>query len=134
MTKQNDGTVVIRRETPEASIGLKPESDDKCNMFAGPLKEQVAELVNLTEVKDRIAGAMMDAAVAIPIRDVWAQLHGPYVAPLPSPMTPICIYPDPSELTLGPVEGTLQQAVLHGVAKVDAQTLLAETCEPSRIG
>ena len=67
-TKQNGPNVVIRPEGAEASIGLKPESDDKCNMFAVPLKEQLPEMVNLTEVKEQMARAVGDTAVAIPIQ------------------------------------------------------------------
>ncbi len=130
-TKQEGPNLVIRPEAPETSLGLKPDSDDKCNMFAGPLREQLPELINPKEVQEQIAQAVTKAAVVIPIHDVWDQLHGPYVAPLTS-VTALCIYPDPSEITLGPVEGTLQQAMLKGVAKVDAHALITQPCERPR--
>jgi hypothetical protein len=102
-TKQEGPNLVIRPEAPETSLGLKPDSDDKCNMFAGPLRDQLPELINPKEVQEQIAQAVTKAAVAIPIHDVWDQLHGPYIAPLTS-VTALCIYPDPSEIMLGSVE------------------------------
>ena len=134
LTTTRDGShVVIRPEASEAAIGLKPDSDGKCNMFAVPLNEQLPEMMNSKEINEQITQAVTASSVAIPIHGLWEQLHGPYVAPLTSPMTPLCIYPDPVDLTLGSVEGTLQQAVWHGEAKVDAYALLTPSCDRPRI-
>ena len=125
---QDGETLVIRPDSPELLIGLKPESDAKCNMFTVPLKEQLIEVLNRNEVKEQITRAIIQAGVRIPMHSVWEQLHGPYVAPITSLNTRLCIYPDPAELTMGPLEGDLQQAVLRSSAQVYAMAALEHSC------
>ena len=132
-TKQDGPNLVMYLEAPEVSVGLKPESDNKCNMFAMPLKEQLMELVNPKDVKEQMTQAITESGVTIPIHAAWEQLHGPYVSPVSSLNTRLCIYPDPSQIFLEPVIGPLQQAVLRGMAKVDAHAHLNQSCERPRV-
>ena len=131
-TKQDGQNLVLQPENPQVSIGLKPGGDDRCNMFAMPLKEQLMEVLNHEEIKTQIANAITEAGVAIPIHPVWDTLNGPYMAPVTSLNSRLCIYPHPSEVTVGPLEGTLQQAVLRGSAKVEALAVLQQSCEKPR--
>jgi hypothetical protein len=132
--KQMADNLVVLPESPELVVGLKPESDDHCNMFSLPVKDQLTEVLNRNALREQIGQSIRDAQVIFPTSSLWAQLHGPYVAPISGRQSDVCIYPEPSELTFAPLEGTLQQAVLHATAKVYPHARVAQTCETPRIG
>jgi hypothetical protein len=118
---------------PQLEIDLKSESDAKCNMFAAPLKEQLAELFHREAWKEEVTRAVHQAGMKIRLQPVWQKLHGPYTVPIASLNRKLCLYPAPAEIVLAGLEGTPEQAVLRGDAKVHAMAALELRCEPAPI-
>ncbi len=113
LTLQQEGnSLVFRLTNPKMIMGLKPESDTKCNMFNIPVKDQLQELFNQETVKKQIAAAVDQAGLAIPIHQVWDRLHGPLAVSVVALNTQLCVYGEPSEVTIGNFKGTALHTTL----------------------
>lgn len=126
--------LAVRTTESKAALSLGPQSDAKCNMFATPLQEQLQGLLQLDRIKEAVDKAVDRSGIELAMRPVWTQLHGPYAIPLPGSSGQICLYPEPAEVRLGRLEGTLQRAVLQSSARVFPIATLEQRCHPARIG
>jgi Domain of unknown function (DUF4403) len=132
LTLQQEGdNLVFRLTNPKLIMGLKPESDTKCNMFNIPVKDQLQELFNQETVKKQIAEAVDHAGLAIPIHHVWDRLHGPLAVSVVALNTQLCVYGKPSEMTIGKLNGTVHHTTLTGVARETPSALYENVCHKS---
>jgi hypothetical protein len=126
--------LVVQTTESQTAISLGPQSDAKCNMFAAPLQEQLRGILQTDQIKEDIDKAVNRSGTELAMRPVWTQLHGPYAIPLPGSGGQLCLYPEPAELRLGRLEGTLQRAVFHSSARVYPVAILEQRCRPARLG
>ena len=132
-TKLEAGKLLIGMVNPDLAVNLAPESDAKCNMFNKPLPEVLKELIATNEVKEVIPSAVDQTQLFIPMEQIWAGLHGPYASALAPFNVQLCIYPDPSDLMVERMEGSLKQVTLHAKVRVHAVALLEHACHATRV-
>ena len=132
LTLQQEGSsLVFRLTNPKMIIGLKPESDTKCNMFNIQVKDQLQELFNQETVKKQIAAAVDREGVAVPIHHVWDRLHGPLAVSVVALNTQLCVYGKPSEVSIGNFKGTALHTTLTGVVRETPSALYENVCHKS---
>jgi Domain of unknown function (DUF4403) len=128
------GALAVRTTESQTAVSVGPQSDSKCNMFARPLQEQLQELLQLDRIKESVDKAVDRSGTEFAMRPVWTQLHGPYAIPSPRANSQICLYPEPTEVRFGRLEGTLQRAVLQSSARVFPIAILEQRCRAPRVG
>jgi len=114
---QDRESVAFDFEPSQITAGLKPESDSRCNMFNIPVKDQLAELFALSEVKTALADAVQPDTFGIPFQRIWDDLEGPLAVPVAALNTRACYYGHPREMVLGPQKGTTQDTIITGVSR-----------------
>ncbi|MBA2487161.1 MAG: DUF4403 family protein [Nitrospira sp.] len=114
---QDHESVALGFEPSQVNVGLKPESDARCNMFNIPVKDQLPELFALTEAKTALAEAVQPDTFKIPFQRLWDDVAGPLSLPVSSLNTRACLYGNPREVTLGQQKGTTKDTIISGVAK-----------------
>ena len=114
---QNGESVSFGFEPTQVTVGTKPDSDMRCNMFSLPLNEQIPDLFGLPEVKITLAEAVHPQEFGIPLQRIWDDLGGPLSLPIAALNTRACMYGNPREMTLGGQKGTTQETVISGTAK-----------------
>ena len=119
-------------EPSQVVVGLKPESDGRCNMFSVPVKEQLAELFPLSETKTALAEAVQPDTFMIPFQRLWDDLEGPLSVPVSALNTRACLYGNPREVMVGQHKGTTQETIISGVARQMPVITFEQACtEPS---
>jgi hypothetical protein len=64
--RQEGDALILSLKSPQTTIGLKPESESKCNMFNSPVKDQLAELLNRSTLDQSIKRAVDEGRFQIP--------------------------------------------------------------------
>lgn len=114
---QNGESVSFGFEPTHLTVGTKPDSDARCNMFNRPVGDQVPDLFGLPEVKIALAEALQPQQFGISLQRIWDDLEGPLSLPIASLNTRACMYGNPREMILGAQKGTIQETVISGTAK-----------------
>jgi len=114
LREQDDGLRVTLGDH-HTSFSLKPESDNKCNMFNVPLKDQLAELFNQEILAQQVARSVEQAGYTVPIQLVWEQLQQPMT--VGGPTQPLCFYGSARDFTVGSLKGPGQQTTITGLAR-----------------
>ena len=127
--RQEGDSIVVGLVNPQINVGLTPESDTLCNMFNVPLKDQLPEILDREGLKRQITQAVDQAGLKIRLQPVWMSLQGPMAIPIVPMNTQLCVYGNPSEMTVGTLEGSQQQAVLVVVAKAHPTTDYQNVCQ-----
>lgn len=125
---QNRESVAFGFEPTQVTSGLKPDSDARCNMFNIPVRDQLAELLAISEVKTALAEAVQPDTFAIPFQRLWDDLKGPLSVPVAALNTRACYYGNPRELTLGQQKGTTQDTTITGVARQMPAVTFEQAC------
>ncbi len=124
--EQPDGLHVTLGES-QMSINLRPESDNKCNMFNVPLKAQLAELMRVEAVKQNVARSVEQAGYVIPLNTVWNRLQEPVA--VKSANAQLCLYGKAKDITVGSLKGPVDQTAITGVARQAPVALFQTPCQ-----
>ena len=125
--------LVVGLLNPQIDVGMKPESDTQCNMFNIPIKDQLPELLDREGLKRQLTKAVEQAGLKIRLQPVWASLQGPMAIPVVPMNTQLCVYGKPSEMAVGKLTGSQQQAVLVVVAKEHPSTHYQNVCQNASV-
>jgi hypothetical protein len=127
--RQDKADFILVPVDPQLQVGLRDDSDARCNMFSAPLRQQLAELFNREVLNEHITNEVQQAGMKIRLQPVWQKLHGPYAVPIASLNTKMCMYPSPSMIIVARLQGIPEQAILQGNATVHAMAALEQRCE-----
>lgn len=125
---QDQESVAFGFEPSHLAVGMKPESDGRCNMFNISVKDQLPELFALPEIKIALAEAVQPEAFSIPFQRLWDDLEGPLSLPVTALNTRACLYGNPREVTVGRQKGTTQDTIIFGTAKQMPLVTYEPTC------
>ncbi len=95
---QDRESVAFSFEPAQVTVGLKPESDARCNMFNIPVKDQLSELFSISEVKTALAESVQPETFNLPFQRLWDDLGGPLSVPVSALNTRACLYGNPREV------------------------------------
>lgn len=124
--EQPDGLHVTLGES-QVSINLRPESDNKCNMFNAPLKAQLAELMRIEAVKQNIVRSVEQAGFVVPVATVWDHLQEPVA--VKSSETQLCLYGKAKDFIVGSMKGPAEQTTIVGAARQTPVALFQTPCQ-----
>jgi hypothetical protein len=125
---QNRESVAFGFEPAQTAVGLKPESDARCNMFNIPVKDQLPELFSISEAKSALAESVQPETFTIPFQRLWDDLGGPLSVPVSALNSRACLYGNPREVVLGQQRGTIQETVISGFAREMPVASLEQSC------
>jgi hypothetical protein len=117
----------ISMVNPRMRVWLKPESDQRCNMFNMPLQDGVRNLINADKVHARLVDSLEQSRLRIRT-DFADSLRGPLAYTLLPSNTQLCIYPSPQEVKVGQLEGDARHATLRTVAVIQPTTTIGNPC------
>ena len=126
--RQEGGALVLGLKSPQTSIELKSESENKCNMFNSPVKDQLAELLNRGALVQTIKRAVDEGGFQIPLRQVWARLQAPVAVNVETFNTQACIYGRPTEMAIGTLKGPVQRTTIPIVVKETPTATFQNSC------
>ena len=128
--QEHDEGLLVTLIDPRTTIDLKPESDNSCNMFNVPVKDQLAEILDRNTITQRISQSVDRAAYVIPLSLVWERLQQPI--PVSQANTQLCLYGRAQEFIVGSMKGSVQHTMIMGVAKQTPVALYQTPCRPSQ--
>lgn len=129
MLKEQEQGLLVTMSDPQTSISLKPESDNKCNMFNIPVKDQMAELIRQEAIKQDIAQSVERAGFTIPLQLVWQRLNEPVVLSVAPANTQVCLYGRVKDFTVGSLKGPAQQTTITGFARQTPIAIHQSPCQ-----
>ena len=116
-TKQQDDLLVFQLDPSQVNFDVTSPIDSACTPTFMPAKEQLPQTFEIVAVQQDLADAVSPETFSIPLNQVWQDLTKPVSVPVSSLNTHLCLYGQPSELSVGPPRGTMQQTTIHGVAR-----------------
>jgi hypothetical protein len=116
-TKQQDDLLVFQFDPSQVNFDVASPIDSACTPSFLPAKEQLPETFEIVAVQQDFADAVSPETFSIPLSRVWQDLSKPVSVPVSALNSHLCLYGQPSELSLGPPRGTMQQTTIHGVAR-----------------
>lgn len=125
---QDRESVAFSFEPAQVIVGLKPESDARCNMFNIPVKDQLPELFSISDAKTALAESVRPDTFNIPFQRLWDDLGGPLSVPISALNTRACFYGNPREVMLGQQRGTTQETIISGFARQMPMINLEPSC------
>lgn len=126
LREQPQGLLVTLGE-PQTSINLRPESDNKCNMFNVPLKTQLAELMRVEAVKQSVVRSVEEAGYVVPLTALWNRLQEPVA--VKSANTQLCLYGKAKDVTVGSLKGPVDQTTITGIARQTPVAVFQTPCQ-----
>ena len=126
--RQEGEALVLGLKNPQTMIGLKAESESKCNMFNIPVKTQLAELLNRGTLDDEVKRAVDDGGFRIPLQQVWRRLESPIAVNVVNINSQACLYGKPVEMAIGTLKGTVQRTTIPIVVKETPTALFENSC------
>lgn len=129
--RQDRDALVLSLKNPQMTIGLKAESESKCNMFNIPVKDQLAELLNRGALVQRIKQAVDEGGFTIPLQQVWTRLESPVAITVANINSQACLYGKPTELAIGTLKGTVQRMTIPIVVKETPTATFETSCSKS---
>ncbi|HJT19902.1 MAG TPA: DUF4403 family protein [Nitrospira sp.] len=124
--REQDQGMLVTLTDPRTSIDLKPESDDKCNMFNIPVKDQLAELFEKEALTQQIAQSVEQAGYVIPLNLVWERLQEPIAVSQANAQ--LCLYGKARDFTVGSMKGPAQHTTITGIARQTPVALFQTPC------
>ena len=116
-TKQQDDLLVFQFDPSQVNFDVASPIDSACTPSFLPAKEQLPETFEIVAVQQDFADAVSPETFSIPLSRVWQDLSKPVSVPVSALNSHLCLYGQPSELSMGPPRGTMQQTTIHGVAR-----------------
>jgi hypothetical protein len=127
--RQEGNVFVLSLKNPQMVITLKPESENKCNMFNSPVNDQLAELLNRGTLVQSIKQTVDAGGFQIPLQQVWTRLQAPIAVNIVTFNTQACIYGKPAEMAIGtPLKGSLQRTTIPIVVKETPTATFENSC------
>jgi hypothetical protein len=126
--RQDGDALALSLRNPQTTIGLKVESETKCNMFNIPVKDQLAELLNRGTLGQNIKRAVDDGGFRIPLQQVWTRLQSPVAVNVANINSQACLYGKPAEMAIGTLKGTVQRSTIPIVVKVTPTATFESSC------
>lgn len=126
--RQEGDFLVFGLTNPQMTMGTKPESDAKCNMFNIPVKDQLPELLNRDSLVQQMGQAVERGAFKISLHDLWDRLQGPMAMTVVPMNTQLCLYGKPAEMTVGEIKGTQQQTMIPILVKETPTAMVEDQC------
>jgi hypothetical protein len=130
-TKQQDDLLVFQFDPSQVNFDVTSPIDSACTPSFLPAKEQVPETFDIVAVQQDMADAVSPETFSIPLSRVWQDLSKPVSVPVSALNSHLCLYGQPSELTMGPPRGTMQQTTIHGVARQLPTAAYEAQCQTS---
>ncbi len=116
-TKQQDDVLVFQFDPSQVNFDVTSPIDSACTPSFMPAKEQLPQTFEIVAVQQDLADAVSPDTFSVPLNQVWQDLSKPVSVPVSSLNTHLCLYSQPSELSMAPPRGTMQQTTIHGVAR-----------------
>lgn len=126
--RQEGDFLVIGLKNPQTTIGLKPESESKCNMFNIPVKDQLAELVNRGALVEDVKRAVDEGGFKIPLQQVWTRLEAPVAVNVVNINTQACLYGKPAEMAIGTLKGDVHRTIIPIMVKETPTATFESSC------
>jgi len=126
--RQEGDFLVFGLSNPQMTMGTKPESDTKCNMFNIPVKDQLPELLNKDALVRQMTQAVERGAFKISLHDIWTRLQGPMALTVVPMNTQLCLYGKPGEMTVGQLKGSQQQTTIPILVKESPTAIVEDQC------
>jgi len=126
--RQDGQALVVGLKNPQTTIGLKAESESKCNMFNIPVKDQLAELLNQGTLTENIKQAVDDGGFRIPLQQVWTRLESPIAVNVANINSQACLYGKPAEMAIGTMKGTVQRTTIPIIVKETPTAIFENSC------
>jgi len=126
--RQEGEALVLGLKNPQTTIGLKAESESKCNMFNIPVKDQLAELLNRGALTENVKRAVDDGAFSIPLQHVWTRLESPIAVNIVNINSQACLYGKPVEMAIGTLKGTVQRTTIPIIVKETPTAIFENSC------
>ena len=126
--RQEGNALAVGLKNPQTTIGLKAESESKCNMFNIPVKDQLAELLNRGTLTENVKQAVDDGGFRIPLQQVWTRLETPIAVNVVNINSQACLYGKPTEMAIGTMKGTAQRTTIPIVVKETPTAMFENSC------
>jgi hypothetical protein len=126
--RQDGDAILLGLRNPQTTIGLKAESESKCNMFNIPVKDQLAELLHRGALVEGVKRVVDEGRFSIPLQQVWTRLESPVAVNLVNINSQACIYGKPVEMALGTLKGTVQRTTIPIVVKETPTAAFEKSC------
>lgn len=126
--RQEGDALILSLNNPQTTIGLRPESESKCNMFNSPVKDQLAELLNRGTLDQSMKRAVDEGRFQIPLQQIWTRLQAPVAVNVASFNTQACIYGKPAEMAVGAMKGTAQRTTIPIIVKETPTATFEASC------
>ena len=126
--RQEGEALVLGLKNPQTTIGLKAESESKCNMFNLPVKDQLAELLHRGTLVETVKRAVDDGGFRIPLQQVWTRLESPIAVNIVNINSQACLYGKPAEMAIGTLQGTVQRTTIPIMVKETPTALFETSC------
>lgn len=126
--RQDGDSLVVGLKDPQTTIGLKTESESKCNMFNIPVKAQLPELLNRGALVQGVKSAVDEGKFKIPLQQVWARLESPVAVTVVNTNTQACLYGKPAEMAIGTLKGNAQRTTIPIVVKETPTVMFQNSC------
>ena len=127
-TKQQDDLLVFQFNPAQVNFDVTSPIDSTCTPSFLPEKEQLPETFEIVAVQQDFADAVSPETFSIPLSRVWQDLSKPVSVPVSALNSHLCLYGQPTELSMGPPRGTMQQTTIHGVARQLATAAYETQC------
>ncbi|MDQ6733055.1 MAG: DUF4403 family protein [Nitrospirota bacterium] len=126
--RQEGDALVLGLKNPQTTIGLKAESESKCNMFNLPVKDQLAELLHRGTLVENVKRAVDDGGFRIPLQQVWTRLESPIAVNIVNINSQACLYGKPAEMAIGTLKGTVQRTTIPIMVKETPTAIFENSC------
>jgi hypothetical protein len=126
--RQEGDNLVLGLRNPQTTIGLKSESESKCNMFNIPVKDQLAEILNRGTLVQGVKRAVDEGGFKIPLQQVWTRLQNPVAVNVVNVNAQACIYGKPAEMAIGTLKGNVKRTTIPIVVKETPTATFENTC------
>jgi hypothetical protein len=116
-TIQQDDVLGFQFDPSQVTFDVTNPIDSSCNPSLLPPKEQLPQAFEINAIQQDLAEAVSADSFSIPLNRLWQDLSKPVSVPVTALNSQLCLYGQPSELSIGPPRGTMQQTMIRGTAR-----------------
>jgi len=129
---QDRDAVSLAFEPTQTMVSLRPDGDNRCNMFNVPVKDKMAEVMGADQLTRALADSVQPQTFALPLQRIWDSLNAPLAVPVSTQNAKACLYGQPAEISLDGLKGTTENATISGLVKTRPTLTYERACsEPS---
>lgn len=125
-TKEKEQGVILTLIDSRTTIDLSPESDNSCNMFKVPVKDQLAEILNRDAFTRQFSQSVDRAGYMVPLGLVWERLQQPITVGQDNMQ--VCLYGQAQEFIVGSMKGSADRTTIMSVIKQAPIALTQTPC------